>query len=67
MISRSRGCNHCRGVGYTGRIALAELALSGPEGIFLAGPNLREDAAGKIKLGITSPEEAARVLLLEVP
>jgi len=67
MICRSRGCNYCRGVGYIGRIALAELALSGPEGLYLAGPNLREDAAGKIKLGITSPEETARVLLLEGP
>lgn len=59
------GCEACRGLGYAGRTALGELALPGGTGPVLAGPGLKEDAAGKIRAGFTTPGETARVLLLE--
>ncbi|MFP4384060.1 MAG: GspE/PulE family protein [Spirochaetia bacterium] len=59
------GCEVCRGLGFSGRTVLGELALPGGTGPVLAGPGLKEDAAGKIRAGFTTPGETARVLLLE--
>ncbi len=73
---RAAGCAHCRGSGYRGRLAVHELLVITPDvrrailaggdeaAIDAAAPRrrLRDDAAAKVWAGLTTVEEAARVL-----
>lgn len=76
-VWRASGCNACGGVGYRGRTAIYEVVFvnkamqtliheGASESALTAaaraeGPALLDDAAAKVRSGITSVEEAARV------
>ncbi len=77
-FTRGKGCEKCGGLGYRGRTLLLEafetdanlrrlIADDAPSdalwaAAFGAGDSLWDDARGKIRAGVTTVEEAARVL-----
>lgn len=78
VVYRARGCPACRGEGYRGRSAIYEIVEvdetlermvhEGASEADLeaaarrAGPSLIEDGAAKVRAGVTSVEEVARVV-----
>jgi general secretion pathway protein E len=77
-IWRSRGCEQCHGEGYRGRLGLYEVVVAddrlrglihdGASEAALtaaareAGPSLLDDGIAKLRAGLTSVEEVARVV-----
>jgi len=77
-IWRANGCDHCHGEGYRGRIGLYEIVVAddrlrglvhdgASETALTAaaregGPSLLEDGIAKLRAGLTSIEEVARVV-----
>jgi len=77
-IWRAGGCEHCHGEGYQGRLGLYEVVAADDElrGLIhdgaseavltaaarKAGPSLLDDGVAKLKAGLTSVEEVARVV-----
>ena len=77
-IWRARGCDECHGEGYKGRMALYEIVAADDElrrmihdgaseaelisAARKVGPSLLEDGIDKLRAGLTSVEEVARVV-----
>ncbi|MBO9379374.1 type II secretion system protein GspE [Sphingomonas histidinilytica] len=77
-IWRAQGCEHCHGEGYKGRMALYEVVAADDELRRLihdgaseaeltaaarkAGPSLLDDGIAKLRAGLTTIEEVARVV-----
>jgi len=77
-IWRAQGCEHCHGEGYQGRLGLYEVVAADDElrGLIhdgaseaaltaaarRASPSLLDDGVAKLKAGLTSVEEVARVV-----
>ncbi|ATE63537.1 type II secretion system ATPase GspE [Rhizorhabdus dicambivorans] len=77
-VWRAQGCEHCHGEGYSGRLGLYEVVAADDElrrlihdGASEAqltaaarklGPSLLEDGVAKLKAGLTTVEEVARVV-----
>ncbi|MFC0307964.1 type II secretion system ATPase GspE [Rhizorhabdus histidinilytica] len=77
-IWRAQGCEHCYGEGYKGRMALYEVVAADDELRRLihdgaseaeltaaarkAGPSLLDDGIAKLRAGLTTIEEVARVV-----